>query len=92
MIESGQRKIIKLSVGGLKYETTVETLTKDLGSVFAKFFIQGEKHPDFIMTAQGTLFIDRDGSLFNYILNYLRDTKILLPFSYETRRSLFDEA
>ncbi|XP_045169072.2 uncharacterized protein LOC123531853 [Mercenaria mercenaria] len=61
---------VTLNIGGILYTTSVETLTKEEGSLLAMMF--GGRHavkrePD------GTYFIDRDGVNFRYILNYLRD-------------------
>lgn len=61
---------VTLNIGGILYTTSVETLTREDGSLLATMF--GGQHamkrePD------GTYFIDRDGVNFRYILNYLRD-------------------
>eukprot|EP01084_Bolivina_argentea_P127911 226168_1 len=67
--------IITLDIGGTKYRTSWDTLTKDKGSLFTKIF-NGEaaitKNDD------GSYFIDRDGEIFKYILNYLRKQNINL--------------
>ena len=61
---------VKLDVGGHVYTTSTLTLTKDQESMLAAMFsgrhsIQRED--------DGSYFIDRDGTHFRYILNYLRD-------------------
>ena len=61
---------VKLDVGGHVYTTSTLTLTKDQESMLAAMFsgrhsIQREN--------DGSYFIDRDGTHFRYILNYLRD-------------------
>tara|TARA_X000000368_G_scaffold310730_1_gene248612 strand:- start:141 stop:674 length:534 start_codon:yes stop_codon:yes gene_type:complete len=68
---------VKLNVGGVKYETTLTTLTADgddsmLGSMFSG---RHELHPN----DEGEIFIDRDGRLFGHILNLLRDTNVEVP-------------
>ena len=67
---------VNLNVGGQHFTTTVHTLTKDPDSMLAAMF-SGRfpmKPPE-----DGTFFIDRDGTYFRYILNYLRDGKLSLP-------------
>ena len=67
-------ELVKLNVGGVKYETTLTTLTADgddsmLGSMFSG---RHELHPD----DDGEVFIDRDGKHFGHILNVLRDSSV----------------
>ncbi|CAF0821068.1 unnamed protein product [Adineta ricciae] len=62
-------KII-LDVGGEKYTTSVETLTREKDTFFTALFSkqwQLERDPD-----DKSVFIDRDGKLFSHILAYLR--------------------
>ena len=67
---------VNLNVGGQHFTTTVQTLTKDpdsmLGTMFSGRFPMKPSE-------DGTFFIDRDGTYFRYILNYLRDGKLSLP-------------
>ena len=61
---------IKLDIGGHIYATSVLTLTKDPQSMLATMFSgrhSVKKEED------GSYFIDRDGTHFRLILNYLRD-------------------
>eukprot|EP01120_Amphizonella_sp_Union-15-10_P017116 TRINITY_DN9412_c0_g1_i1.p1 TRINITY_DN9412_c0_g1~~TRINITY_DN9412_c0_g1_i1.p1 ORF type:complete len:297 (-),score=50.20 TRINITY_DN9412_c0_g1_i1:27-830(-) len=71
------QKRIKLNVGAQEYETTLSTLTyKYPNSLLANMFVGNFKaSPD----ETGVYFIDRDGTLFGYILNFLRDDDIALP-------------
>ena len=61
---------IKLDIGGHIYTTSVLTLTRDPQSMLASMFSgrHSLKKED-----DGSYFIDRDGTHFRYILNYLRD-------------------
>ena len=64
---------IKLDIGGHVYATSILTLTKDPQSMLAAMFSgrhSVKKEED------GSYFIDRDGTHFRYILNYLRGNVI----------------
>ena len=65
---------VKLNVGGVKYETTLTTLTADgdesmLGSMFSG------RHA-VVTNDEGEVFLDRDGTHFGLVLNVLRDTSV----------------
>jgi hypothetical protein len=64
---------IKLNVGGVKYETTLNTMTSDADSMLANMF--SGRHP-MKPNDEGYYFIDRDGDIFKYIIKYLRDRKL----------------
>ncbi|XP_068752372.1 uncharacterized protein [Montipora capricornis] len=67
---------VKLNVGGHHFTTTVQTLTKDPNSMLAAMFSgRFEMKP----SKDGSFFIDRDGTYFRFILNFLRDGKLSLP-------------
>ena len=67
-------RVIPLNVGGCSFVTTLSTLTKDKDSMLAAMF-SGRHELD--TDSEGRYFIDRDGTYFKYILNYLRDRKQL---------------
>ncbi len=65
-----QKKKIKLNVGGQIFVTTQETLTAEKGHVLSCMFSGNyNTEPD----EDGEYLIDRDGTWFRDILNYLRD-------------------
>ena len=64
------KSIVELSVGGVNYTTTLQTLTKDYESKLYRMFVNGE---DLVKMDSGKYFIDRNGKYFEYILEYLRD-------------------
>lgn len=69
-----------LNVGGVVYETTRSNLTKVVGSRLEVLF-SGRYDPK--TDDQGQYFIDRDGSLFRHVLNYLRDDDLEVSGSDE---------
>ena len=67
---------VNLNVGGHHFTTSIQTLTKDPKSMLAAMFSgRFEMKP----SKDGSFFIDRDGTYFRFILNYLRDGKLSLP-------------
>jgi hypothetical protein len=80
-----KEKIVKLNVGGVKYTTTTTTLSK-LGGFFASLCKYDEQF-ETLKDENGRIFIDRDGEIFKYILNFLRSGEILCPpkFIYKLR-------
>jgi hypothetical protein len=92
-VKSSKQKV-KLNVGGVFFETTIETLTKyseGTTSYFKVLFSRQwelEKDPK-----DESIFIDRDGYLFGYILQYCRTGKIAIePNCGLLRRDLIIEA
>lgn len=64
-IEKSMQRRVKLSVGGMKFVTTFQTLKSQQGSFFDAL-LSGK------WNLEDTIFIDRDGSMFKYILDYMR--------------------
>jgi len=66
------RRIVKLNIGGRKYVTTVKSLRGQMGekNYFTALF--GDQFAPPETDAKGYYFIDRNGSLFEPILDYLR--------------------
>ena len=67
---------VELNVGGKHFTTSVQTLRKDPNSMLAAMF-SGKF--DTKPSKDGSFFIDRDGTHFRFILNYLRDGELILP-------------
>ena len=80
---------IKLNIGGHYFTTTRETLTKDPNSRLASM-LSGTL--DLKPAEDGAFFFDRDGTHFRFILNYLRDGKIIVPEGATAFRQLLEEA
>ena len=68
-----QDSCIKLNIGGHLYITSTLTLTRDPQSMLATMF--SGRH-SVKKEGDGSYFIDRDGTHFRYILNYLRGNVI----------------
>ncbi|XP_072172721.1 BTB/POZ domain-containing protein KCTD8-like [Diadema setosum] len=80
---------IGLNVGGKIYETSEMTLTSQPGSFFTSLLsgsIPSAKDD------RGNYRIDRDGKIFRYVLNYLRDNELILPEGFNELTLLEREA
>ena len=66
-----QTKKTLLNVGGVRFETSLPTLTSVPGTYLEAFF--SGRHPLAPDPTDGAFFIDRSGALFGHILDYLRD-------------------
>ena len=69
-------EIVELNVGGVVHATRRATLCKVGGSRLAKWFAPCAESADgqpIAKDAMGRWFIDRDGALFKYILDALRE-------------------
>jgi len=94
--------VIELNVGGIYYATTPATLTRYKDSRLPELL----KSPDNVSgsgsdgtsplvvgtDANGYRFIDRDGEMFRYVLDYARTGAIILPDGFAHRRRLLLEA
>ncbi|NXE20530.1 KCD14 protein, partial [Ardeotis kori] len=65
--------IVELNVGGEMYTTTLSTLKKHPGSKLAEMFTG---QPKLRTDSEGRFFIDRPGTYFKYILEYLRSNQV----------------
>jgi hypothetical protein len=85
-----EKKII-VNVGGSRFETTIVTLTKDFDSMLATMF--SGRFPLHKDEVDASYFIDRDGTHFRYVLNYLRGgSNHHLPSNREVLEELLAEA
>ena len=80
---------VNLNVGGHCFKTSIQTLTKDPNTMLAAMFSgKFETKP----CEDGAFFIDRDGTHFRFILNYLRTGKLTLPEGATFLKELLEEA
>lgn len=84
--------VVELNIGGVAYTTSLETLTRERGSYLSKMFTPGGQGARVIKDSRGKYFIDRDGVLFRYVLDYLRDRKLILPENFHEHYRLKQEA
>lgn len=81
---------VKLNVGGNKFETTLTTLTRYPDSMLGTMF-SGREGINVKACDDGYVFIDRDGSYFGFVLNFLRDGEIELPHDAVGKRLVWRE-
>ena len=77
-------KTLELNVGGMLYTISQKILYVNLESVLLD--INGKKD------SAGRIFIDRDGSLFSYVLTYLQTGHVTFPDNFAEIKRLRNEA
>ncbi|XP_036404809.1 BTB/POZ domain-containing protein KCTD21-like [Megalops cyprinoides] len=80
---------VSLNVGGEVYTTTLDTLTRCRDSMLGAMFTG---QIPLLRDKRGNFFIDRDGKVFRYILNYLRSNSLDLPDDFKEMALLKREA
>jgi len=81
---------IILNVGGTRFSTTLATLRSETGTFFEKMFRNGSTTT---CSADGTVFIDRNPTNFEYILDFLRTGDLLVESSdTDLRLQLLEDA
>uniref|UniRef100_H3BVX3 Potassium channel tetramerization domain containing 21 n=1 Tax=Tetraodon nigroviridis TaxID=99883 RepID=H3BVX3_TETNG len=83
------RDPVSLNVGGEIYTTTLDTLTHHRDSMLGAMFTG---QIPVMQDNRGHVFIDRDGKIFRYILNYLRSNSLDLPDGFSEVALLRREA
>lgn len=83
--------IVELNVGGVFYTTSMATLMKEPDSLLAQMFSQKSKS-QLVKDNKGRVFLDRDGVLFRYVLDYLRNQALILPENFHEKERLKQEA
>nr|XP_020639144.1 BTB/POZ domain-containing protein KCTD12 [Pogona vitticeps] len=87
----GFPEIVELNVGGQVYVTRRGTRLSVPGSLLWRMFSQQEAS-ELPRDSKGRFFLDRDGFLFRYVLDYLRDQELVLPERFPERSRLQKEA
>lgn len=83
-------EIVDINVGGVLYTTTIPTLTKYEDSMLASMF--GAFWKASSSMHNGHYFIDREGDMFKYVLNFLRSGHINLETDFDDFERLEIEA
>ncbi|GAA6226321.1 BTB/POZ domain-containing protein KCTD16-like [Lates japonicus] len=92
-VQNPPSDVIELNVGGQVYYTRHATLTSFPNSLLGKLFSNKKgSSNDLSRDLRGRYFIDRDGFLFRYVLDYLRDKQVVLPDHFPERGRLKREA
>lgn len=85
--------VLELNVGGQVYYTRRVTLAESASPLLARLFSSTcTSSNDLARDQRGRYFIDRDGFLFRYVLDFLRDQQVVLPDRFPERRRLRREA
>lgn len=92
-------QLLELNVGGVLYTTSSDTLLWPTDSWFDRFLQTGspstgaiETSPPPVKDSRGRYFIDRDGVLFRYVLDFLRNRRLVLPDNFQECERLQLEA
>ncbi|XP_037635247.1 BTB/POZ domain-containing protein KCTD16-like [Sebastes umbrosus] len=92
-VQNPPSDVIELNVGGQVYYTRHATLTSFPNSLLGKLFSNKKgSSNDLSRDFRGRYFIDRDGFLFRYVLDYLRDKQVVLPDHFPEKGRLKREA
>ncbi|OXB77215.1 UNVERIFIED_CONTAM: hypothetical protein H355_012582 [Colinus virginianus] len=83
------REVVALSVGGVRFVTRPCTLLQFPESRLARML--GGDDPEFKLV-NGEFFVDRDGALFCYIMDFLRTLQVSLPTDFSDFQRLRREA
>ncbi|XP_067419183.1 potassium channel regulatory protein [Emydura macquarii macquarii] len=83
------QEVAILNVGGLTFTTWASTLQRFPESRLARM-LNGNDHE--FRLVNGQFFVDRDGSLFSYILDFLRTLQLTLPTDFSDYQRLQREA
>ena len=82
-------QIVRLNVGGVYYMTTKSTLCQFPESMLGAMFNGSMTNT---VDDAGCYFIDRDGELFRYVLNFLRSSQLALADDFKQIDQLAAEA
>uniref|UniRef100_A0A8C5TXS4 Potassium channel regulator n=1 Tax=Malurus cyaneus samueli TaxID=2593467 RepID=A0A8C5TXS4_9PASS len=83
------REVVILSVGGVRFVTRASTLQQFPESRLARMLNDEDRE---FKLVSGEFFVDRDGALFSYILDFLRTLQVSLPTDFTDYQRLQREA
>ena len=85
MDQNGGTKTVCFSVGGILFTVSISLIDSYPDTMLAKLISGKWKEQP-----SGEIFVDRDGSRFSFVLDYMRDQKVYLP-PLITRESFMNE-
>eukprot|EP01080_Neovahlkampfia_damariscottae_P005527 gene5527-9344_t len=83
--------ILELNVGGMYYSTFKSTLSQKINQEENYFTSNFSGRFEIPTDKQGRYFIDRDGSLFKYVLSFLRESGSMKNVTFPTDKKLLIE-
>ncbi|NXK24799.1 KCNRG protein, partial [Arenaria interpres] len=83
------REVVVLSVGGVRFVTRASTLQRFPESRLARMLNDDDQE---FKLVNGEFFVDRDGTLFSYIMDFLRTLQVSLPTDFSDYQRLRREA
>nr|XP_009676890.1 PREDICTED: potassium channel regulatory protein [Struthio camelus australis] len=83
------REVVVLSVGGMRFVTRASTLQQFPESRLARMLNDEDRE---FKQVNGEFFVDRDGNLFSYIMDFLRTLQVSLPTDFSDYQRLQREA
>ncbi|NWR79883.1 KCNRG protein, partial [Centropus unirufus] len=83
------REVVVLNVGGVRFVTRAPTLQQFPESRLARMLNNDDRE---FKLVNGEFFVDRDGTLFSYILDFLRTLQVSLPADFSDYGRLQREA
>jgi len=83
------REVVVLSVGGVRFVTQASTLQQFPESRLARMLNNDDWE---FKLVNGEFFVDRDGTLFSYIMDFLRTLQVSLPTDFSDYQRLQREA
>ncbi|XP_061108209.1 BTB/POZ domain-containing protein KCTD8-like isoform X2 [Conger conger] len=84
-------EVVELNVGGQVYMTQLSTLVSIPDTTLHTMFARCPSR-ELPRDSRGRIFIDRDGFLFRYVLDFLRDRQLVLPEHFPEKERLQREA
>lgn len=89
------RRLVRFNVGGQSFVTRASTIRSHPECLLARML--NGKTKSVLIDDDGSFFVDRDGSRFGFILDYMRGTKdsagrVLLPSALDDLEGLYDDA
>ncbi|XP_030330041.1 potassium channel regulatory protein [Strigops habroptila] len=83
------REVVVVSVGGVRFVTRASTLQQFPESRLARMLNDDDRE---FKLVNGEFFVDRDGTLFSYIMDFLRTLQVSLPIDFSDYQRLQREA